>query len=86
MVKKVPDVHLILIGKKVDKNYFHQIEQFILKNHLEKNISYLGEKDNVMGILRKCDIGILSSVSEGFLLSLLEYGAAGLATVVTDVG
>jgi glycosyltransferase involved in cell wall biosynthesis len=36
--------------------------------------------------MASCDIGVLSSVSEGLPLALLEYGIAGLSVVVTDVG
>ena len=41
---------------------------------------------DIYGILKKCDIGVLSSVSEGLPLALLEYGISGLAVVTTNVG
>ena len=39
-----------------------------------------------MNILESCDIGVLNSTSEGFPMTLLEYGVAGLPTVATHVG
>ncbi|MGP8253010.1 MAG: glycosyltransferase family 4 protein, partial [Terracidiphilus sp.] len=53
---------------------------------LDRHVSYLGPQQRVAPILRGCDIGVLSSLSEGLPLSLLEYGAAGLASVATEVG
>jgi glycosyltransferase involved in cell wall biosynthesis len=46
----------------------------------------LGSRPDVSAILRASDIGVLSSVSEGLPLALLEYGMAGMAVVATDVG
>src|SRR5690606_41683324 len=37
-------------------------------------------------ILSQCEIGVLSSKSEGLPLALLEYGLANLAVVATKVG
>jgi glycosyltransferase involved in cell wall biosynthesis len=37
-------------------------------------------------ILRSSEIGVLSSYSEGLPVSLLEYGATGIAAVATNVG
>ena len=53
---------------------------------LERNVSILGERHDVSGIPKACDIGVLSSTYEGLPMSLLEYGAAGLAAVATSVG
>jgi len=49
-------------------------------------VTYLGPRRDVDAILRACDIGVLSSCSEGLPLALLEYGACGLAAISTDVG
>jgi glycosyltransferase involved in cell wall biosynthesis len=53
---------------------------------LSQQVTILGPRDDVPRILAECDIGVLSSTSEGLPVSLLEYGAAGLAPLVTDVG
>jgi glycosyltransferase involved in cell wall biosynthesis len=37
-------------------------------------------------VLKACDIGVLSSASEGMPLALLEYGMNGLPAVATRVG
>ena len=36
--------------------------------------------------MRACDVGVLSSASEGLPLALIEYGMARLASVATSVG
>jgi glycosyltransferase involved in cell wall biosynthesis len=86
IVKIVPQAHLLLAGRVNDRGYKKLVEEEILALGLQKNISILGERHDVAGLLRDCDIGVLSSSSEGFPMSLLEYGAAGLASVATSVG
>jgi glycosyltransferase involved in cell wall biosynthesis len=53
---------------------------------LGDRIVFLGSRPDVPALLRGCDVGVLASASEGFPLSLLEYGQAGLAAVATRVG
>ncbi|MGH8645348.1 MAG: glycosyltransferase [Gammaproteobacteria bacterium] len=50
------------------------------------NVLWLGPRRDVPDLLAASDMGILCSHEEGFSNALLEYMAAGLATVVTDVG
>jgi len=50
------------------------------------NVSLFPSADNIPEILSAAEVGILSSSSEGLPISLLEYMAAGLPVVVTDVG
>jgi glycosyltransferase involved in cell wall biosynthesis len=49
-------------------------------------VTLFGIRQDVPEILRGCDIGILSSTSEGLPVALIEYGIAGLAAVATSVG
>lgn len=86
VVAREPSAHLILIGVEVDKTYIDEIRRMIDEYNLASNISWLGECANVAAILKRCDIGVISSSSEGLPLALLEYGAAGLAVVATQVG
>ncbi len=52
----------------------------------DKNITWLGLRTDVSSLLRKSQIGVLSSLSEGFPVTLLEYGCAKLGVVSTAVG
>jgi glycosyltransferase involved in cell wall biosynthesis len=49
-------------------------------------VSFLGQRDGVPDILAAADVGVLSSDFEGMPLAILEYMAAGLPVVSTDVG
>ena len=86
VVRDVPDAHLLLVGKTNDESYKRKVQQEIAALGLETNISVLGERHDVSAILASCDIGVMSSTSEGLPMSLLEYGAAGLPAVATQVG
>lgn len=84
--EQVPDVHLLLVGATSVKSYVERVEQEIVQHDLARNITLMGEQSDVFAILEKCDIGVLSSISEGLPLALIEYGMAGLASVATEVG
>jgi len=86
VVQQLPVAHLILIGTATDPGYHEQLLREISHLGLQGNVSLLGQRDDVPAILCSCDIGVLSSISEGMPLSLIEYGMAGLATVATRVG
>lgn len=86
VVSEVPAAHLVLVGKDNDPAYKSQVEKQIGVLGLERHVSILGARHDVSAILAACDIGVLSSSYEGLPMSLLEYGAAGLAAVATRVG
>jgi len=85
-VERVPNAHLLIVGFESDRTYADGLRALIAKLGLAGRVSFLGERDDIGAILSQCDIGVLSSSSEGFPLSLVEYGEAGLAAVSTDVG
>lgn len=76
-------ITLHLFGKEFNDEYSREIIQLIKST---PSVYWYGEKMGVSSYLALADIGILSSVSEGLPLSLLEYGNAGLGVVITDVG
>ncbi|TKS56386.1 glycosyltransferase family 4 protein [Mesohalobacter halotolerans] len=71
-----------------DKNseYYKNLINFIQKHHLEKYVFIYGSQTNIAGLLEQADMALLSSVSEGLPVSLIEYAQAKLLLVVTDVG
>ncbi len=55
-------------------------------NKLSANIFLYGSRPDISNILDQCEIGVLSSKSEGLPIALLEYGQASLAVITTKVG
>jgi len=53
---------------------------------LADNILWLGPRGDVRELLAAADVGLLTSTGEGFSNAILEYMAAGLPVIATDVG
>jgi len=53
---------------------------------LGANVRFLGERDDVAGLMAVCDAFVLSSIVEGLPMTLLEAAASGLVCVTTDAG
>lgn len=77
---------LHLIGDDYQDDYANQLKIFIKSNDLKNSVFIYGVKNDIQNILSQATIGVLVSTSEGFPVSLLEYGLAGLATLSTNVG
>ena len=75
----------ICAGQVSDVFYFQQLKDFCTFN-LSHRVKFVGEVEDVEELLFSADIGVLSSKSEGLPVALLEYGCAGLAVVITNVG
>ena len=77
LTKSHPEWSLLLVGKDFEDDYSATLKQFIKSNRLEESVFILGSRTDVSNILKQCQIGVLSSISEGLPLALLEYGTAG---------
>jgi len=87
VAKAYPNARLYLVGGHFGDEYYRHLNKRIEKEEsLRKRVFILGSRNDVAGILAGCDIGILSSLSEGLPVALLEYGSALLPVVCTDVG
>lgn len=86
VIPQMPTAHLLLVGAVNDPDYFLLVRRAIARQELSQHVSLLGQRRDVSAILRACDIGVLSSSSEGLPMALLEYGMAGLPAVATQVG
>jgi glycosyltransferase involved in cell wall biosynthesis/phenylacetate-coenzyme A ligase PaaK-like adenylate-forming protein len=86
ILQQVPDAHVIIVGADSLLEYADVVRREIRKQGVEKNISLLGARTDVPDVVRACDIGVLSSASEGLPLTLIEYGMCGLPSVSTRVG
>lgn len=81
-----PDAHLLLIGAIGEQDYMDKILKTLDDKVFVGRVTWLGQRSDVPDLLGECQIGVLSSLSEGFPVTLLEYGWAGLGVVATEVG
>lgn len=83
---KEPKWHLLLVGDDKKDIYSREIKVYIDRNGLGEHVHILGSRNDSADILLASTIGVLSSISEGLPVALLEYGLAGLPVVTTAVG
>ncbi len=86
VVKKNPDWTFLCVGGIFNDAYSDSIKEAIAANKLENNVFLLGTRTDVSGILSHSTIGILTSMSEGLPVALLEYASYSLPVVCTNVG
>jgi glycosyltransferase involved in cell wall biosynthesis len=86
VLREVPDAVLIVVGGVRDDGYFRGLQLLQKELGLAEAVHWLGERPDALEIAAACDVGVLSSASEGLPVVLLEYGALGLPVVCTDVG
>lgn len=83
--REFPDIRLKIIGAGPKKEYLARLSK---KLGLEKNIEFLGkirETREMVKILKKSHVFVLSSIVEGFGMVVVEAMAAGVPYVVSDI-
>lgn len=79
-----PDVHLIIAGDGKERFSLSALAETC---KVADRVHFLGDVTDVPGLLKACEIGILTPKSnEGLSNTILEYMAARLPTVATDCG
>lgn len=81
--QEVPDFRLELAGDGPERR---QLERLAAELQLGEAVKFLGTVRDVPALLRRARLFILSSVTEGVSLTLLEAMARGLPIVATHVG
>lgn len=81
-----PAVVLYCVGICKGDAYENEVRQLVKDLQLENNVVFTGSVANPFSYLQQSGMGVLSSLSEGLPLSLIEYGLAGLPVVCTRVG
>jgi glycosyltransferase involved in cell wall biosynthesis len=78
-----PNVQLWMVGNgPLGPNLRRLSEELVL----DECVTFFGEQADVSPFLAAADLFVMSSISEGLPVSLLEAMSAGLPAVVTDVG
>ena len=83
---QMPEIEGWIIGPEdEDKSYADECHHLVRSLDLEKTVKFLGFQ-NVLEILPKLGLNVLTSISEAQPLVVLEGFAAGVPCVSTDVG
>ena len=75
-------IHLLLVGTG---SYLNRCKILAEKYRVYDRVHFLGNSQNVAEILKGCRLGILSTEWEGFGLVAVEYMAAGIPVIASDV-
>jgi glycosyltransferase involved in cell wall biosynthesis len=83
LVARRPEVRLVLVGEGPERK---PIEREVRQRGLTEQIRLLGLRKDVARLVSAADVFLLTSVSEGIPLTLIEAMGAGLPVVSTDAG
>jgi glycosyltransferase involved in cell wall biosynthesis len=84
--QQILELEALIIGPfDEDQDYSDECRDYVRQLGLESTITFTG-KVNIADYLGRIDVIVLTSISEGQPLVLLEAGAAGIPSVATDVG
>jgi glycosyltransferase involved in cell wall biosynthesis len=81
--RDVPDAMILLAGDGPTRT---AAQKLAVRLGLGGRVRFLGVRPNVPHLMSASDVFILSSLSEGLCVTLLEAMASGLPVVATDVG
>jgi glycosyltransferase involved in cell wall biosynthesis len=83
VARKVPDACFLLVGSGTMESALRSLAEEL---GIAGQVIFTSGRGTVLPYLHRMCIGCLCSSSEGFSNSILEYMAAGLPVVATDVG
>jgi len=78
-----PEAHFVVVGRGPEEERLRRLASEL---GMDEVLHLLGMRTDVPELLQIFDVGVLSSHFESFSNSIMEYVAAGLPVVATDVG
>lgn len=78
-----PNVSAVLVG---DGPLLGPLQDLAQRLGIQHNVTFLGHAENVVDVLRRTEVFLLTSRSEGLSIALAEGMATGAVPVVADVG
>ncbi len=83
VLSEFPDTRFVFAG---DGECRADFESQVAALGLQRNFFFIGRRSDVPDVLASCDIAVLPSRAEGLPNAVLEYMAAGLPTIASNVG
>jgi glycosyltransferase involved in cell wall biosynthesis len=79
----IPDAGFVIAG---EGELMKELRDLAAELGIQDDVFFIGRCDRIAELLFASEVGVLSSKAEGFANAILEYLAAGLPVVATDVG
>ena len=83
VIRQVPDARFVIAG---EGELRQSLERQIRDRHLDKHVTLLGFRPDVLSLHKAFDVFVMSSVTEGLGTSLLDAMACGRPVVATSAG
>jgi glycosyltransferase involved in cell wall biosynthesis len=83
VARRLPGARLVLVGEGPETG---KIQELVSGSGLEGRVRWLGLRRDVARLLHAADLFLLTSISEGIPVTVIEAMAAGLPVVGTRVG
>jgi glycosyltransferase involved in cell wall biosynthesis len=83
LAKKYNHLRYVVVGEGPERSRYQAL---IDNNNLRQKFKLVGHQKDIISCLAAFDLAVLSSSSESFSNSLIEYMAAGLPIVASNVG
>lgn len=79
------EIETYFLGSLKDE-YYEAIKQFIIEHHLEDMVHLKGYTNDVFGVLREMNLGVVAARNEAFGRVTVEYMLMHMPVVATDSG
>jgi glycosyltransferase involved in cell wall biosynthesis len=86
VLQTCPQARFWIAGAIPDTPYARDLVDLPHRLGIQHRLTFLGKIEEPLQLVEQCQIGVLTSESEGLSNSIIEYMACGLPVVCTDVG
>lgn len=86
VLQTCPATRFWIAGGVPDTPYARDLVDLPRRLGIQDRVTFLGRMDNPLQLVRHCQIGVLTSETEGLSNAIMEYMDCGLPVVCTDVG
>ena len=85
--ERLPDAHLILVGKVESgaESKYTECVKVVEQNNLQTRVHFLGQRDDLAKIANSLDVYVFSSLHEGLPIALIEAMLARRACILSDI-
>ena len=84
--ERYPQIRLLIVGGFRDRSSRSTLDATVSENRLENHVLYLGQRNDVPGLLRIMDLLVVASRIDSFGLCVLEAMAAGTPVLALRAG